>query len=160
MRWPDRPGLGLGVSVATVPLLVIRTPLALMTTAAAVCMVMAACWPRAGWSTRWPLRWAPVAVTAVAVGGSALGVLRADRYAPVGALAVGALGYAYLAVADVGRRGIPDRALLSVGLIALGGAGLAGCLLLAAAWAPALAGWAVVGGLLAALAAALLALQV
>ncbi len=85
-------------------------------------------------------------------------VLRDTRYAPAGALAVGVLGYAYLALADLGGRRPPASWWSTVGVNALAGGGLSALVLLSAALAPTVPGWAVLGGLLALLAAAVLAL--
>lgn len=150
----------MGLVLALAPLLVLRTSWAAEFSLGSAGLVLAD-------QVRLPWRWAagkpwglaaPAAVAAAA-GPMTVAVLRDAPYAPLGALAVGVLGYAYLALADLGNRRPSPAWLSTVGLIALGGGGLAALVLLGAALAPTLPGWAVVGALLALLAAAVLALE-
>ena len=145
--------VALGMAMSTLPLVVLPTG-----TVACGCVLGGALVVVAA-LRRVPL--ADLAAVLIAVSGVAVAVLSSRPYAPGGALVVGVLAYAYLAVGDLISTdgGPPGRAaLLDVGRNALGGGLLASVLLLIAGAAP-VAGRLTVVGLTALVAAAVVALD-
>jgi hypothetical protein len=144
--------VALGMAMSTLPLVVLPTG-----TGACGCVLGGALVVVAA-LRRVPL--ADLAAALIAVSGVAVAVLSSRPYAPGGALVVGLLAYAYLAVGDLITDGGPPgrAALLDVGRNALGGGLLASVLLLIAGAAP-VAGRLTVVGLTALVAAAVVALD-